>query len=1303
MSFLQRPFRNADPYFNHTTYDPQKALPMDKNALDRFFHTTPKKVQPMYKLFFGSPPKTVFNNQTSKWEVAGEWPEAYIGTNLIRTSRVIWLMSAMREMNTWANKIAPIVFTNAIRFDITSKVYDDSSADLIGIGGVPTEVSSYDTRRTESITYAGKAARIKANMLSSPEGIQELWDKLMMMSVAIIKAEIMDFIQTIRSAKAAIIERTKYHNAKSPHKYFEMMKYEWDITRKVRHGIERLATYVATLVNDWGGTLTDMIVPVNLIDKLPFKKEYSTFALAGNRTAGPFGKVDKEVASIVGSAEKFDRINLIESIKGFKVHVVRKFISTTLNLYMHILGHVEQIGSKHHLCNRKDADFSNPQRFKSGDLSVEIYDEDTDDKKRISYKTAAKNSCVYDVDGNVREFPIENHMTGQIEDLGYDTFVKFENGKPTAKPIKLMGETNVKMDKDWAGKVVYVARTMVNHLMKSKRTKLTLSDFVDFMQMFNYLEQIPYDAEVFKRFCEVNWRLKELTNPFQDTGSYYAPTGGHWITTQVDNTGSYKFPKVVGGPEHGRTVIPFGMATLWGIEALSKIIPENLSRNYEKRFVDIAKKFVESVEIHVEWLRRALPECEYLKNAKQFSPHVFESPKDSYNWFVNGIINSTNWLWMKHDPFGSVLTAGIVGVRDALDLPENVNYKSFIEEIRTDSSPFPDIVYNTPGIAAADVLSTANTAGTAGNINWADDAEEEQFSRVQSFIDGNQAILVAVDNYGAGERMIPIIVTNGYFSKDLANGIRIAADLVEALQVRGQRNYYRGLTGGTVNLIDDNLMTDLTHLFNTLYTGVNSTTMHGIYRLYHNATNAFLTAHGVAPLPAAGMTKAQVAELLPANDGTRKKYLEECDKLLRAFWIYANSRRNADVLAGSKTTLTTLALSPELRKSIMRNAGQSNVKENEMYEFGGRISMRERFVDNPSDTHLPNPALNTMKYRDVLRTGNMKWSYHNFYMSEAFRLSDDDPADRTYDVLGEMYNHRRTIGIYPENIIGKCEETAKSALSNMHDPFIRSNIITLCLSKANRKNNIGLYENGACPLYEYLFFRNGMEYETLPIIFIAGGGQAAFRARGNPMFTLGMHSKHAVMSMRYAQSMGTVVLDEKNIYNHENSMVIAYNAGSGTRFIEPEMFMKHGVKYYDPVHDLYPGDMFAVEVPLGFFTRAQTDIDITGHYFSLMESGYEVPKEYIYGAPLYPTALRFINFWGLGKLIESVRDPNNQYSTPNTLCSTGRTWYEGENMEWNLVTSSKTHWGDACTKPGIASYRNGRNVSPDDGTNSIWG
>ena len=54
----------------------------------------------------------------------------------------------------------------------------NDGADFIGLTAPVSQVASYVQEKTTSGSYIGKGTTMNANMFSSPEGVRELWDKM---------------------------------------------------------------------------------------------------------------------------------------------------------------------------------------------------------------------------------------------------------------------------------------------------------------------------------------------------------------------------------------------------------------------------------------------------------------------------------------------------------------------------------------------------------------------------------------------------------------------------------------------------------------------------------------------------------------------------------------------------------------------------------------------------------------------------------------------------------------------------------------------------------------------------------------------------------------------------------------------------------------------------------------------------------------------------------------------------------------------------------------------------------------------
>jgi len=1184
-------------------------------------------------------------------------------------------MARLNNYNKWINEVSRLVLTNMMTFTIQSKIYSDDVADFIGLSAPVSEVASYVREKTRSVSYFGKGTSIHVNMMSDPEGMRELWDKLMQVAAAINRTEIWDFIYTIRRHKYAKIEESKM-DKNDPSKYFDRKKFEWDIIRKERKGMERLCEYVTNSATNFRGFLSHLIAPSTAISQLIFKKEYDQYFRAGPSTAGFKNKTDRPVAV---SQDKLDKVDVFNDIKGFKVHLIRKLMSTKFDIYQDVLAHFPQIGSFHCIYPRKDGNYTNPKSFLGRDLSVKIYDEESDNLEEIDYETASLYSLVFNnQDGKIRKIESEG---GDLypSDIQHDSFMKPETkGSKRFVPISLIGEMNpFGSTKDWGKSIKYSAQTMNNHFQRDK-FPMTPHLIVEFEHMFRYLEEIPFDMNYFTQLQELNFNVMDGVS---GSSAVYQRKDFKYLS-QMSNTGFYKLP------EHK---LPFGAANLWGIEAISKMDTTKIVDNkVEIGVIETARKFVTAMRLHTNSISKQLPECEYLRHPDRYSPTVFQYPKAEYNLFLNGFANTSNFLWFDMKPFSGIFMRPTT----------NQNFIKFLKHVKSNSA-HPQ-KFGTSTIDVSITLGTDATAYPPGTATTNNDKRVHTYVNAEGT--GNAADIANVE-------VIKSLGEHGYIEPGKYN-LRAHYNTQFGLE---RLNTRFGTTGGRTRFFEHQ------QLFKYLK-GFKEEIIDKPDALYTNITTALrfkIGVEGNGNYRGLNTVKdfVKFVRTNPAGtatillNGLLRNYELEVAKLKRMFIIWFNAHKLGDSLdistgtPAEKRVQTTFTLNPSLKKSIAMNGATNQVFGTKYIHYVSALDANNFLLDEVAMNLLDYTGIpktnfdNMMSYNTTVKEFHPSWPYHIWY--NRMLLDSLQAAGRTDFIsrvaegttmeFGNIMQYT-TLPSGRKNIDGTCSYTIYHALYGSHDPFFRSNVITVCLSDCTKENMVSMVRNNACPPVVYLLARPHMEYESHPIIFIGEG--AVFRVRGNPLFMMGLHPTTGIMKFRYAQSGGTVVAIEENIYIQENAIIVDSVGGAGTQFYDPLEFIKADRKYYSPEDGIfgYEGEasLFAIEIPLGAVKKLPPNMDITGHYQSLIRESIYPTQRLINAVPHYPTSFRFNSFWKLS----SFKSRDEQYDPPNTLICRGRTWYKKPNEEWSDVITSSTFWGDKCTFAGVRKYRSGHSVSP---------
>jgi len=1236
-------------------------LPFDisRNPSERIFAAKGRPITKNHEMYFGPvPQKTHDSKYSTGWQTRNEWPYAYLERNLIRVSRHIWAMARLLADQQWIGTIAPMYLTNKMQFNIQTKIYSDDMADFIGLSGPVTEVATAIQEKQENTTYFGKGTSIHLNMMSSPEGVKDLWDKLMLVAMAINRTELYDFILTVRSMKDAKLEALKCPDDNMT-KYYDTIKANWDCIRRREHGLEQLCEDVKNVSSKYHGFLNHMIVPMTMYSKLIFKSEHKDYYKKGPSTSGFDGKINSPSAT---TPDLFDKAQLFQDVKGFKVHLARDLQSQKYDLYRNVISRYTQIGTSHLIHPILDTNLSSPWTFRSKHLTCAIYDEDYDINREITYETCAKNSIAFKKDdGSIRNLETAP-MYGYGKDRDHDLFVKKQYSNPTdyTENISLIGELNVHEKYAWDKVIRYCSSTMNNHF-KYDGIKLNRSDIMMFERMFTYLEDQPFDNDWLTNLKELNWNA-QMVLPAHTTRTHYSRTSRFFKVRQQVNTGSYILP----GDKIG-----FGLANVWGVEAISKMDKSNLSSSTKDQWiVDAARRFMKVFRIHIDSLVNQLPDNKLIgKGFEKFSPSVFSYPKQMYNGWLNGINNTSNFLWFNWNPFSEKNVSDRVTDRN----DANRYFRKFLEGIKNNA-----IAQKTFGVSATNSYNHQVLNGFAataqlpvGFVTYIEDGGDTPEDNVdRTFVNRLQ---------GHG------YIGSG-FNRDPS---------------------YDGPYG--------------THgLFKHIFEDRNVNNPYYPFLIYANASMRFLSRvsnininqvqqlSGIADLAGRNLSVNEFIDAVKESDFNavndpmfnvhKQAYFGEISKIRRHYNIYKNSRdvgRGLNQMARMRAMAqTTLTLNQPLSESISVSGVYEEVKQT---KYNASVVMGTGRLDEEAD-HIEEFGLddlrreNTQRLTDVLKQDRPSWPYHILHNLMLYR-GVDDPTTITNEQFGTLSINNIaefTKESGAKQLGGMCVKSIKDALYMNTNMFTRMNCVLLCLSDCTRNNLVGMYRNNACPPIIYEIFRPHMEYKTHPIIFIGNG--AVFRTRGNPLFMMGLNPSTGILRFRYAQSGGTVPVLYENVYIQEDAIIVEAQGGAGTIFYDPDQFEKMGKNYYDPIAGVF-GDvgqcsLFSVEVPLGYWFFKKVNTDITGHDQLFLKIGKN-PSKILNEPPHYPLAYRFQTFWKRNRSNTS----DAQHECANTLVCTGRTWYPDHNDDYKKDIASQGHWGK-ITFPGVRQYRIGNEHTP---------
>ena len=1285
-----------------------KTVNVNKTPLDGFFQSRgDKKINQFHELFYGPPPSTIDGRLTSNWRLRGEWPDSYVGRNLVRPIRIIWMLSKIKSMNAWINKIAPLTFTNNLSFDIQTKIYSDDMADFISLSGPVTQVASYLMEKSESISYIGKGTTMHVNMLSSPEGAMELWEIFQQVALSIIRSEVYDFIWTLRTRNYKDQERYRIErlgNDTNPVQYLRYLKQEFDMVRKEDHGIQKLVQRANKVAMLYQGEFDDIIIPYLMVNSVIFKKEYSEPLRYGSRTGGFYNKINASIKpALTDRSDDLDKGGTIAEILGLRVNVIRQMMNNNYNLYQNVLIDYLQFGSWHGLYNYKDRNLTNPKDFKKYDLAVNIYDQGMDSYVVKDFMDGLNNSLIFqppENGGGIRHLPKNRDSTyGHPEDRKFDPFLKLDQkinddivNNHYNESIRLIGEMNPRGGLKWYNRLGYIGQTMNNHFKDKDSVLISSTIRSQFKTMFSYLERKPYNFKDYKNFINTNWRVQENVLPVKggietDWVVYGSDQKRYDRLAQTVNTGSYKFPKRV--LDNNKFYIPFGMSNLWNIEEISKLDPETTVEE-DAKIIPIAKKFIQYWSMHKDYLSEALPDCQFLQEGYRFSHPIFEYPKEEYNLYYQTLHNATNWLWLKHTAFSDIKLSQTV-----IDTLHNPGFYDFTEYVQKDTSE---------GNLPTDFEEITGDEGVFTPSENQETVENNPHAfPIRNIIEGGNGLKLTEENSDAN--FLKQLKDVGYLPRYLYN--------IKRKKMIDEMNKLH-----MMEIDSDGYVTNLTIFKHYAQQYIDKTS--GIdaaaydynlpHGLYFNSTKFFLKllqAEEVGkqdlnqPTISFNEFERRIKEIITTITNPTKRqnvkndledYYQEVSQTRQDFLIYYNSRIQArGLLKKNRFVKTTLTLSPQLQKSISKSGGSSNVKQTKYL----KLPKTNIVLEEPVEISRTKPECrwNTVSFEQSMRSNEPKnYSFHIFRFSctngGMSKLNEHDDNFHEYN--------------FTPTLMKALKNSLPKGINNM---FLRSKLVTLLVSGCTYDNMRGLYMQDTCPPIEFILWRLHMEYATMPMFLIGSDGKAVWRVRGNPLFMMGLDPKQGLLNYRYAQSSGTIVIDERHIWRQDHAQVARYSGGAGTDFynldeqIRSRIGGEEGDLYYDPRNSLFGMSedgtgykhIHPTEVPFGWnHDNRLIDIDFTGHYITLARSGIWDESDIMNHPPHYPTAYRALELWNWDYHKHTNNDDN--FVNPNSLCGIGQSWYRNRNIEFKLKVNSQTFWGDKKTYPGVAAYRNGQVV-----------
>lgn len=611
---------------------------MAKNFYDRQFQTMGKKRYGYTngELYFGSPGRTLDTRLTSGFQTKNPWADAFLEVNLIQTSKVINMIERVMDAFEHVEVIAPLVFTNSMQVKVQTKTYTDDAAEFIALEGPVSNVGMAIAERTEQLKFIGKGAEFQMNIMTSPQGREELNEKLMLIAFAIKKTEYLDFLKTVRNRNFPEVEIKRMENANGDaDQYLDQIKSDFDCFRKYENGTQNLLERISTTIGQYHGKINHCLVPEEMYVTWIFKPENWVHYIKGEKSEGFYDKVDRDV---FGDGP-IDKTKIVKhKLKGLTLHMIPRIATSVTDTYMDICARNTMIGNFFGLFMKRDPGFDAPEDFQQKDLTVRTYSQQHDSFKLIGYLDCVNASARFDENGKPR------HVRPSYR--GYhNQFKKFDPLYCDVRgTIRLFGEMMPSKyhAKDFYKGLNYSAATFLNHL----NGKIDDDKMGQFERMFEILENAtPGDTERdewWDVFTGLNFKVAGR-NP--NVMNYLDMSTNNKYVLEPEYDGYYTLPP---------GVVPMGCASYIGLVSVSKMVPVIPADTEDQKnlnfIIKTSKEFLRVFGSFYNIVTRALPESCLTKEGlcKSYAPVVFQNMRDDQvgknNMFNNGIRNATNFI-----------------------------------------------------------------------------------------------------------------------------------------------------------------------------------------------------------------------------------------------------------------------------------------------------------------------------------------------------------------------------------------------------------------------------------------------------------------------------------------------------------------------------------------------------------------------------------------------------------------------------------------------------------------------------------
>ena len=578
-----------------------------------------------FNKYFAFFPQSISNFDQTRYRQTPKFGEEYSREfngqdQLPLFSREVLKMDEILFLSSFVSTITgPERISDRMSQSIMKIEFDETSAEMVPVGGIPTETASKMTTSTASFGRFAKGARIWNNMLNSPIGAFYLGMQVLQISQAINRSFFYQTIQTILGVQNKFLDwsvETQQFTRKNIADYYQRNITRWDIIRLKDNGIGVLLTDIDDDQSKYRGSSDTCIIPLKAQSYLRnVKRDQREYRLIGDRTGG--------------FQNKYNSREPITEIQQNRVFILAPQFKNDGTYIDHLI-RTEQIGEWHGVYDRNYP--NKPDAYTSNDITIKIYDQVQDSLSKISPVEIVKNSCVFDETTEGRVLPRETSFTNQSSvGSGFDDDKDNDFlSRPDGNPISLTGELRSYPVEH----LVYSASSFKHRLDQTyyKNGNKNIEEIWDNgIEVWQWLQNQEYSEKFTTEFSEYHLATGNIRK--QRESEVFTSSNDIPQLKQSNSFASYDLNEM---SEY------VGLGSIQGMDAFSRINTTTKSDDIKKK-VAYAADFMDLLRRLTKSIKKVNPDSKITD--LQLNPLAFQNPKEEYSLAYNTLLNSNNFLW----------------------------------------------------------------------------------------------------------------------------------------------------------------------------------------------------------------------------------------------------------------------------------------------------------------------------------------------------------------------------------------------------------------------------------------------------------------------------------------------------------------------------------------------------------------------------------------------------------------------------------------------------------------------------------